>query len=1314
MGLTNKPNLPGWWLLLLPLGQNHHFQPTPVLGHGYLATPRSRNLLAFQETVWWPQTSNDPEPETCPHCLNLGGSRARCGMTQDTSGGLRNYDTPRNALLGPMPTKIQATYVQGQDVVLDVTLTAHHKGHFVFSACPISSGEIPTQECFDANRLTFVEDLLYGANYDPNYPERAYLHPVNDPGYVPDLGSAKSVMDFSFKMRLPPDLYGDLVLIQWYYLTANSCYHDGYQEYNWPSSWDIDATSSDLCGDVSSDGTGVPEQFWNCAEVKIERDTNISIPPNNPNTPPVNIPSTPMDISSGISIPVGLPSSSQAGFNSSPSLSSTGSHGKTIVGYYASWQWYDRNKKAAPANMDFTKLQRVNFAFFQIDAQGNMWGTDAWADPNLLFGPMDWNPSAGSQEYCSWDSATVKACNHHNYEQGLIHLVHAAGAEIYPSLGGWTLSDPFPPMAASASARATFSQNCVDLIKEYGFDGIDIDWEYPGYEEHSGTPSDRDNFKLLLNDVRAKLDELGAQTGKFYGLTAALPCGPQHIANMDIAHVASTLSELNLMTYDFHGAFSPVTGTNAPLYYQGWGEQDFDVHSCVQNWLAGGGSRDKINIGLPFYGRSFGGATGLNEVHSGADQAAWGIDDGYAYFADGGLVSFDDENAICAKVQYAQEHNLGGFIIWEISGDLMDDLSTPLLDVTNKKLLDPNYDCGEAGVYPGDAAPGTSPGIPVPTPAVKVPTLTTPINPTMPTVTTPTNFIPTPTVQDPTLASPNNPTMPTVAIPINPIPGSYPTPFFPTFPTSPVSNPEIHNKPSEPALDQPEPVNDKPLLLRCGDRRDTFDINDSKALDLSFRYELHRYSSVSISDATQDFKSSLLNGLAGKLRCTGALDASSAGRSLRNNPVEASQENVMAIASTQSDLPGNDIPCSIPLNLDVPTVCNSLFGSVTAYVDKRASAKVLTEVAEELIFYIRTSMNAGQYESAKVRKVIFVENVSPSRLESNAAPPNTNIVWKPQNDEGNSPVIAIVFSLLLIFLVGILLLMHVIRKRREDSRYTEHTPIVENKPEDAASATMSATMPESTSMEETLSKALGADEVWRNALNTYESKSTILPVDPDEEALDPNASRGTILAEPLVQHVTRDDEVAYKSLAENDNDRLPSEPDMDYYNSDVKVDHDESFAAFDEMKKRRKKKKKKKRRPVDRDKMPLEPEDSDNKLVDEVPLEIEEELQGPVDEVPLEPKEELQDSENKLVDDHNVHERNIEDEVKASELVGVCGVDELAENKEEENNQDNEMDGNSFGSSSEGNIYSALDGEKDENNEDELLPTTTIGEKEDE
>lgn len=72
--------------------------------------------------------------------------------------------------------------------------------------------------------------------------------------------------------------------------------------------------------------------------------------------------------------------------------------------------------------------------------------------------------------------------------------------------------------------------------------------------DHSGTPDDTVNFNLLLDDVRSALDELEAETGRYYGITAALPCGPDIIANQDIAHVSSVLTELNLMTYDFHGA----------------------------------------------------------------------------------------------------------------------------------------------------------------------------------------------------------------------------------------------------------------------------------------------------------------------------------------------------------------------------------------------------------------------------------------------------------------------------------------------------------------------------------------------------------------------------------------------------------------------------------------------------------------------------------------------------------------------------------------------------------------------------------------
>jgi chitinase len=392
---------------------------------------------------------------------------------------------------------------------------------------------------------------------------------------------------------------------------------------------------------------------------------------------------------------------------------------KTIVGYYASWQWYDRQKLAQPSNLDFTKVQRVNFAFFQTNANGDLWGTDSWADPQVLFGPANWNPGAAEAKYCSWDAPGTKTCDYHKYNEGLISLAHAAGAEVYPSIGGWSLSSAFPAMAASPTSRTNFANKCVELIQDYGFDGIDIDWEFPGFADHAGTTQDKTNFSLLLEEVRIKLLELSQTTGKSYGLTAALPCGPENFNNIDISAVAKSLTELNLMTYDFHGAWDTTTGVNAPLYDQGWGPEGFSLDSCVKNWVGGGASPSRINIGVPFYGRSFRDAKGLNQPHGGSDTGNWPMDDGtpeyyniqqtlssmtsvrdettktqYAYFSSGGLVSFDDEQAVCDKTEYVVSNNLHGFIIWELSGDVMDDRSTPLLDTMNKKLADPSMSCG--------------------------------------------------------------------------------------------------------------------------------------------------------------------------------------------------------------------------------------------------------------------------------------------------------------------------------------------------------------------------------------------------------------------------------------------------------------------------------------------------------------------------------------------------------------------------------------------------------------------------------------------
>jgi len=201
-------------------------------------------------------------------------------------------------------------------------------------------------------------------------------------------------------------------------------------------------------------------------------------------------------------------------------------------------------------------VTRYNFAFFQTNEVGQIWGTDKFADPIALYGENDWSwvPGGSKPGYCSWtEPGEPPLCQGHQYETGLIYQAHKAGVEVYPSIGGWTLSDLFPTLAKNPTARKTFAANCVKLIESYDFDGIDIDWEYPGYEEHMGTPEDTQNYSLLLQDIRSALDELGTKKGRVYGLTAALPCGPDLITNIEIGVVSKILTELNLMTYDFHG-----------------------------------------------------------------------------------------------------------------------------------------------------------------------------------------------------------------------------------------------------------------------------------------------------------------------------------------------------------------------------------------------------------------------------------------------------------------------------------------------------------------------------------------------------------------------------------------------------------------------------------------------------------------------------------------------------------------------------------------------------------------------------------------
>lgn len=358
---------------------------------------------------------------------------------------------------------------------------------------------------------------------------------------------------------------------------------------------------------------------------------------------------------------------------------------KEVVGYYPSWQWYDRDKLVNPHSIDYSKYTILNYAFLKPEPDGSISLFDSWADENLLLGEIDWSTGG------------------YVPNTSLISKAHTNNVKVLPSIGGWTLSDNFPGIAADPQKRQTFAQACVNLIQTYNFDGIDLDWEYPGFVDHNGTPQDFQNFTLLLQEVRTAIDNYGASIGKTMLLTAAVGANQQHMDNVDWNAVSPLLDIINLMSYDFFGTWDPITNHNAPLFAPQQGGADFNVSSAIDLLMnTYNVPKEKITAGVAFYGRSaktsgtptlHGASTGL------ADNVTFSIDAGTPLYysilieqnqfddhwddiakvpymtGKNGLntfLSYDNELSIELKAQHIVEKDIRGAIIWEITGDYIE------------------------------------------------------------------------------------------------------------------------------------------------------------------------------------------------------------------------------------------------------------------------------------------------------------------------------------------------------------------------------------------------------------------------------------------------------------------------------------------------------------------------------------------------------------------------------------------------------------------------------------------------------------------
>ncbi|MGG4127061.1 glycosyl hydrolase family 18 protein [Paenibacillus illinoisensis] len=422
-----------------------------------------------------------------------------------------------------------------------------------------------------------------------------------------------------------------------------------------------------------------------------------------------------------------------------------------IVGYYPAWAAYGRNYNVT--DIDPTKVTHINYAFADICWNG-IHGNPDPSGPN----PVTWSCQNEKSQTINVPNGTIvlgdpwidtgKQFAGDTWDQPYAGNINQLNKlkQINPNLktiisvGGWTWSNRFSDVAATSATREVFANSAVDFLRKYNFDGVDLDWEYPvsgGLDGNSKRPEDKQNYTLLLSKIREKLDAAEAVDGKEYLLTIASGASPTYAANTELANIASIVDWINIMTYDFNGAWQKISAHNAPLNADpaaaSAGVPDsntFNVAAGAQGHLNAGVPAAKLVLGVPFYGRGWDGcaqaSNGQYQTCSGGSsigtweagsfdfydlEANYINKNGYTrYWNDTAkvpflynasnkrFISYDDAESIGHKTAYIKSKGLGGAMFWELSGDrnktlqnkLKSDLSTggttPPADTTSPSV----------------------------------------------------------------------------------------------------------------------------------------------------------------------------------------------------------------------------------------------------------------------------------------------------------------------------------------------------------------------------------------------------------------------------------------------------------------------------------------------------------------------------------------------------------------------------------------------------------------------------------------------------
>ncbi|KAG9228388.1 glycoside hydrolase superfamily [Amylocarpus encephaloides] len=343
------------------------------------------------------------------------------------------------------------------------------------------------------------------------------------------------------------------------------------------------------------------------------------------------------------------------------------------VAYYVNWAVYDR--AFYPKDLPVDKLTHVLYAFANISPQtGEVYLSDTFAD---------------TEANCAGDSSNEAGENLSGCLNQLYLLKKSnRNLKVLLSIGGSTYSANFAAPLSTASGRSTFASTAVILVGNFGFDGLDIDWEYPQNDIEAA------NMVLLLQAIREALDAYGnsLSTPHHFQLTVACPAGQVNYQTMHLASMDQYLDFWNLMAFDYSGSWSAVAADQANLFSgHDLATTPFDTRTAVSYYLSQGIPSKKFVLGMPVYGRSFEATDGPGKPYDGIGNGTWqpGVYDfkslplsgaveiysqntGASYSYDAGkreLISYDTVAVAKQKAAYIQQEELGGAMWWESSAD---------------------------------------------------------------------------------------------------------------------------------------------------------------------------------------------------------------------------------------------------------------------------------------------------------------------------------------------------------------------------------------------------------------------------------------------------------------------------------------------------------------------------------------------------------------------------------------------------------------------------------------------------------------------